>query len=57
MTREEYDKIQKFLSYKFYHCFHLGGKAKEGYKQGIIDARHLIREFYCESLKENKEID
>ena len=57
MTREEYEKIQKFLSYKFYHCSHLSEKMQEGYKRGIIDARHLIREFYCESLKEKNEID
>lgn len=57
MTREEYEKIQEFLSYKLHHCFHLAGKTKDGYKRGILDSKYAIRAFYYKSLKEKNEID
>lgn len=57
MTREEYEKIQEVLSYKLHHCFHIGGKTKDGYQRGILDAKYLIRDFYYKSLEGEKESD
>lgn len=57
MTREEYEKNQEFLFYKTHRCFHFGGKTKDEYQRGILDAKYLIRDFYYKSLEEDKESD